>query len=159
MLKNIAFFTSIKINERAGKSYLDISDIVSCGDKSEEDEESEISNFDKYAFEKFFESESSGMRLLIYEECLEWIKRNNVYKLFKLSAHDIKAIIETIMNVKDTFITDIEDSVELGLPPQSGEKRQKRIYRIRFGINGAVHKLPLIPMIKVKHYPMKRKRQ
>lgn len=115
LLKNISYFTSIKINERAGKSYLDISDIVSYGEESEEDVESEISNFDKYAFEKFFESESSEMRLLIYEECLEWIKRNNVQKLFKLSAYDIKAIIETIMNVKDTFITDIEDSVEVGL--------------------------------------------
>lgn len=136
LLKNIAYFTSIKINERAGKSYLDISDIVNYGDKSEEDEESEISNFDKYAFDKFFESKSSGMRLLIYEECLEWIKRNNVHKLFKLSAHDIKAIFETIMNVKDTFIMDIEDGVELGLGMHLvKQKVLQEIIRHRHNIN------------------------
>lgn len=115
LLKNISYFTSIKINERAGKSYLDISDIVSYGEESEEDVESEISNFDKYAFEEFLKSESNGMRLLIYEECLEWLNKNDVHKLFKLSARDIKAIIETIMNVKETFITDVEDDVDLGL--------------------------------------------
>lgn len=115
LLKNISYFTSIKINERARKSCLDISDIVSYGEKSEEDVECEISNFDKYAFEEFFKSESSGMRLLIYEECLEWLNKNDVHKLFKISARDIKAIIETIMNVKETFITDVEDDVDLGL--------------------------------------------
>lgn len=115
LLKNISYFTSIKINERAGKSYLDISDIVSYGEESEEDVESKISNFDKYAFEEFFKSESSGMRLLIYEEYLEWLNKNDIYKLFKITARDIKAIIETIMNVKETFVTDVEDDVELGL--------------------------------------------
>lgn len=115
LLKNISYFTSIKINERAGKSYLDIPDIVNYGEESEEDVESESSNFDKYAFEEFLKSENNGMRLLIYEECLEWLNKNDVHKLFKITARDIKAIIETIMNVKETFITDVEDDVDLGL--------------------------------------------
>lgn len=138
LMKNIAYFTSIKINERAGKSYLDISDIVSYGEESEEDVESKISNFDKYAFEEFFKSESSGMRLLIYEECLEWLNRNDVHKLFKISARDIKAIIETIMNVKDTFITDVEDGVELGLGMHLvKQKVLQEIIRDRHNINVA----------------------
>lgn len=138
LLKNISYFTSIKINERAGKSYLDISDIVSYGEKSEEDVECEISNFDKYAFKEFFKSESSGMRLLIYEECLEWLNKNDVHKLFKLSARDIKAIIETVMNVKDTFITDVEDGVELGLGMHLvKQKVLQEIIRDRHNINVA----------------------
>lgn len=136
LLKNISYFTSIKINERAGKSYLDISDIVSYGEESEEDVESEISNFDKYAFEEFLKSENNGMRLLVYEECLEWLNKNDVYKLFKLSARDIKAIIETVMNVKDTFITDIEDDVELGLGMHLvKQKVLQEIIRHRHNIN------------------------
>lgn len=138
LMKNIAYFTSIRINERAGKSYLDISDIVSYGEESEEEVESEISNFDKYAFEEFLKSENDGMRLLIYEECLEWLNKNDVYKLFKLSARDIKAIIETVMNVKDTFITDVEDSVELGLGMHLvKQKVLQEIIRDRHNINVA----------------------
>lgn len=138
LMKNISYFTSIKINERAGKSYLDISDIVSYGEESEEDVESEISNFDKYAFEEFLKSENNGMRLLIYEECLEWLNKNDVYKLFKLSARDIKAIIETVMNVKDTFITDVEDGVELGLGMHLvKQKVLQEIIRDRHNINVA----------------------
>lgn len=138
LLKNISYFTSIKINERAGKSYLDISDIVSYGEESEEDVESGISNFDKYAFEEFLKSESSGMRLLIYEECLEWLNKNDVHKLFKLSARDIMAIIETVMNVKDTFITDVKDGVELGLGMHLvKQKVLQEIIRDRHNINVA----------------------
>lgn len=136
LLKNISYFTSIKINERAGKSYLDISDIVSCSDETEKDAESVTSNFDKYAFEEFFKSENSGMRLLIYEECLEWLNKNDVHKLFKLSARDIKAIIETVMNVKDTFITDVKDGVELGLGMHLvKQKVLQEIIRQRHNIN------------------------
>lgn len=138
LLKNISYFTSIKINERAGKSYLDISDIICYGEESEKDVESEISNFDKYAFEEFLKSENNGMRLLIYEECLEWLNKNDVHKLFKISARDIKAIIETIMNVKETFITDVEDGVELGLGMHLvKQKVLQEIIRDRHNINVA----------------------
>ncbi len=128
LLKNIAYFNSIKINKRAEKSYLDISDIGCCSEEPEEDIEKKISNFDKYAFKEFFKSKNSGIRLLIYEEYLEWLKRNDILNLFKLSARDIKAIIETVMNVKDTFITDVEDGVELGLGMQKHKMQYQNMW-------------------------------
>lgn len=136
LLKNISYFTSIKVNNRAEKSHLDISDIGSFNEESEEDAKGEISYYDKYAFKEFNESKNSGSRLSMYEEYLEWLKRNDIYKLFKINARDIDVIIETIMNVKDTFKTDIEDGIEVGLGMHLvKQKVLQEIIRCRHNIN------------------------
>lgn len=110
LLKNISYFTSRKINKRAKNSYLDIFDMGYCYEQSGTD----FSSFDKYAFKKFIESGRGFSHLAIYAEYLEWLKRNDVHKLFKANACDIKAIIETIMNREDTFIKDMSGDQEAG---------------------------------------------
>lgn len=110
LLRNISYFTSRKINKRAKNSYLDIFDMGYCYDQSGKD----FSSFDKYAFKKFIESGRGFSHLAIYAEYLEWMKRNDIHKLFKANACDIKAIIETIMNREDTFIKDMSGDKEIG---------------------------------------------
>ena len=70
LLKNISYFTAIKVNNRAEKSHLDISDIGCFDEESEENAKEEISYFDKYAFKEFNESKNNGSRLSMYEEYL-----------------------------------------------------------------------------------------
>ncbi len=110
LLKNISYFTSRKINKRAKNSYLDIYDSQYYNEESETDE---LSIFDKYALEKFLESEGGISRLTIYAEYLEWLKQHDVYRLFKANASDITAIIETIMNCENTFTDDIDNGIKL----------------------------------------------
>lgn len=109
LLKNISYFTSRKINKRAETSYLDITDM----DYSDKELEI-ISYFDKYAMKEYLESEGGTSRLMMYEEYLEWLKENDIHKLFKATACEIKAIIETIMNCDKTFIADTRDGIEKG---------------------------------------------
>lgn len=132
LLKNISYFTSRKINKKAKVSYLDVFDMVYYGEESGE----ENSCFDKCAFKKFLEADGGISRLTIYEEYLEWFKRNDIHKLFKATACDIKAIIETIMNCDDTFITGIEGDIKTGLGMRfvTQETLQKMI-KSRYNIN------------------------
>ena len=110
LLRNISYFTSRKINKRAKTSCLDIYD-MECLRK-----ESEIgfSNFDKYAFRKFLYAEGGMSRLTMYTEYLDWLRKYDVYKLFKATSSNIKAIIETIMNCEDTFLKDESGDMETG---------------------------------------------
>lgn len=112
LLKNISYFTSRKINKRAKSSHLDIVDVGMYGEESDD----EFSIFDKYALEEFLASEGGTSRLEMYAEYLEWLKRNDIHNLFKVTSRDIKAIIETIMNCNDTFITEkMDGDIKTGL--------------------------------------------
>lgn len=111
LLKNISYFTSRKINKRAKNSYLDVYG-MEYGDK---EPQTDLSDFDKYAFKKFIESERGTSRLAMYAEYLAWLKRNDVHKLFKVNACDIHAIIDTIMNRADIFMKDMSGDNEIGL--------------------------------------------
>lgn len=99
LLKNISYFISRKINMREGKRHFDIPDVGFLTDESDKGS----SYFNKKAMEKFWKSERGTSRLSIYEEYLEWLKRNDIHKLFKTNACNIHAIIETIMNCIETF--------------------------------------------------------
>lgn len=110
LLRNISYFTSRKINKRAKNSYLDVFDMGYCS----EDQEAGFSSFDKYAFKKFIESDRGISRLSMYVEYLEWLKRRDIYKLFKANACDIHAIIDTIMNNDNVFIKDMSGDKEIG---------------------------------------------
>ncbi len=114
LLKNISYFTSRRINKRAKNSYLDVSDVEYYCEGSEEESETEISCFDKYALKEFLQSEGDTSRLTMYAEYLEWLKRNDVHKLFKATACDINAIIDTIMNCEETFIKDMSGDKKIG---------------------------------------------
>lgn len=114
LLRNISYFTSRKINKRAEITCLDIGDMGYYREGVEEDSEKEISCSDKYSFKKFLESQGSKSRLAMYAECLEWLRKYDVHKLFKTNACDIKAIIETIMNCDETFIKDMSDDKKSG---------------------------------------------
>lgn len=111
LLKNISYFTSRKINKRAKNSYLDVYG-MEYGDK---EPQTDLSDFDKYAFKKFIESERGTSRLAMYAEYLAWLKKNDVHKLFKVNACDIHAIIDTIMNRADIFMKDMSGDNEIGL--------------------------------------------
>ena len=74
----------------------------------------EFSYFDKYKFKKYLEDKGGSSRIMIYAEYLEWLKRFDIYKLFKANAYDIKAMIETIMNCEETFIADMSGDSEIG---------------------------------------------
>lgn len=111
LLRNISYFTSRKINKRAKNCYLDLYDTAYC---SEEDQ-TNPSNFDQYAFEKFLKKNGGTSRLTIYAECLKLIERNDIHKLFKVTSGNLKAIIETIMTCEDTFIPYATDDLETGL--------------------------------------------
>ncbi len=74
----------------------------------------EISYFDQHSKLTWIQSENKISRVLPYADYLEWLKRNDVLKLFKENACDIKAIIETIMNCKETFETNKEGNIESG---------------------------------------------
>lgn len=116
LLRNISYFTSRKINKRAKTSYLDIFNMESWSEGTDEENPwATNSRFDEYVAKKFFESKSRSSRLTIYEEYLEWLKTFDVHKLFKANACDIKAIIETIMNCADTFIPNASGDMEIGL--------------------------------------------
>ena len=110
LLENISYFTSRKINKRAKNSYLDIYYIKNLG----EGYGAGFSDFDRYAFKKFLYSEGGMSRLAMYSEYLGWMQRNDVCKLFKGNACDIKAIIETIMNCKGAFLKDKSGDMETG---------------------------------------------
>ncbi|MDE6128409.1 MAG: hypothetical protein K2G16_04365 [Lachnospiraceae bacterium] len=110
LLKNISYFTSRKINKRAKESYLDILE----AEYFDEEQDIEFSYFDKYIFEKYLEAEGESSRLWMYAEYLEWLKSFDVHKLFKTNASDIRAIIETIMNCKETFIPNVSGDNETG---------------------------------------------
>ena len=136
LLKNIAYFTSIKVNNRAEKSHLDISDIGCFNEDMEEDFEKITSYFDQYAFNEFNKSKNEGLRLAMYAEYLEWLERNDIHKLFNITANDINAIIETIMNCENTFISDISGDYQMGsgMRPVTQETLQK-IIKFRHNIN------------------------
>lgn len=132
LLKNISYFVSRKINKRAKISYLDIFD----AEYYNEDSEPELSLFDNYALKEFIESEGAISRLTIYAEYLEWIKRHDVCSLFKTTACDIKAIIETIMNCENTFITDLDNDNKLGVGMRLvKQKTLQEIIKFRHNIN------------------------
>lgn len=108
LLKNISYFVVKRVNSRAGKCYLDTCGTAYCED--EEDSEAENLLFDKCSFRKFLEDvdnieveSCTSKRLPLYAECLKWIQRNDVCKLFKSTSCDVQAIIKTIMNCKETF--------------------------------------------------------
>lgn len=111
LLRNISYFTSRKINKRAKNSYLDVYG-MEYGDK---ESQTDFSDFDKYAFKRYIESERGTSRLALYAEYLAWLKRNEVHKLFKVNACDIHAIIDTIMNRADIFMKDMSGDNEIGL--------------------------------------------
>lgn len=111
LLRNISYFTSRKINKRAKNSYLDVYG-MEYGDK---ESQTDFSDFDKYAFKRYIESERGTSRLALYAEYLAWLKRNDVHKLFKVNACDIHAIIDTIMNRADIFMKDMSGDNEIGL--------------------------------------------
>lgn len=114
LIKNISYFTSRKINKRAKGSYLDISNVEYFAEYFNEEPDMKFSYFDRYEFKKFLEAEGRVSRLMMYAECLEWIKRYNIQKLFKVSSGNIRAIIETIMNCDEAFIEDKEDNIRIG---------------------------------------------
>lgn len=102
LLKNISFFTIIAVNKRAKKTYLDVSDIGHyC--KGCDDSEVFYSLFDKVAEKEFLEKDGGSSRLLLYAECLEWLKKNDIHNLFNGNSYDIKAIIRLIMDHEDIF--------------------------------------------------------
>lgn len=108
LLQNISYFTSRKINKRAETSYLDIPDMEYSGEEAAES----VSYFEKKALKDYLESTGGTSRLRMYAEFLDWLKRNDVHKLFKANACGIRAIIETIMNCEETFIPNMEDNIE-----------------------------------------------
>ncbi|MCM1253241.1 MAG: hypothetical protein NC321_10500 [Clostridium sp.] len=116
LLQNIKFFTSMRINKRAENSYLDIyeGDYL-CDSDDESNDGVKLSLFDQYNLREFMRLEGDTSRLPIYEDYLEWLKRNNVYRLFKVNAYDIQAIIETIMNCPDTFVKDLEGNRDVDI--------------------------------------------
>lgn len=132
LLENISYFTSRKINKRAKISHLDIYDIGYFGEESE----TGFSSFDKYAFKKYLHAEGGMARLIMYTEYLEWLKRNDVHKLFKANACDIKAIIETIMNCEGTFLKDESGDMETGFGMRfATQKTLHEIIRFRHNMN------------------------
>lgn len=132
LLRNISYFTSRKINKRAKNSYLDILDM----EYYNEEEKTEPSGFDKYAIKKFLESEGGISRLAIYAEYLEWLQRYDIYRLFKSTSCNIKAIIETIMNFEDTFITDAVGNMEDGFGMRMvTQEMLRKIIKSRHSIN------------------------
>lgn len=133
LLRNISYFTSRKINKRAGNSYLDVLDMESWSEESGTD----FSGFDKYAFKKFIESERDISRLAIYAEYLAWLKKNDVHKLFKANASDIHAIIDTIMNNDDVFRKDdMSGDKEIGFGMRlAKQKKLQKIIKFRHNIN------------------------
>lgn len=110
LLRNISYFTSRKINKRAEKTCLDVSEMGFYGQESK----SGFSYLDKKSLKEFQKIKGGVSRLSIYAEYLEWLKRNDLNKLFKANACDIQAIIETVMNHEDVFMEDIEEDMELG---------------------------------------------
>lgn len=96
----------------------------------------EVSYFDQYSKRIWTEMDGQVSRITPYSTCLEWLQRNDVCMLFKANACDIKAIIETIMNCKDTFIVNKDDDMELGLGmrPVTQETLQE-IIRYRHNLN------------------------
>lgn len=132
LLKNISYFTSRKINKRAKTSCLDILD----EDFYDEESGSDFSYFDKYAVNEFLHSEGGTSRLMMYTEYLEWIKRNNVHKLFKTNSNNVNAIIETIMNCNDVFETNVEGNIKAGSAMRFvTQKMLQKIIKRRHGIN------------------------
>lgn len=133
LLKNISYFASRKINKRAKICYLDIYDTQYYNEESETEE---LSIFDKYALEKFLETEGGISRLTIYTKYLEWLKRHDVYRLFKANACDIRAIIETIMNCENTFTDDIDNEIKMGAGMRLvKQKTLQEIIKFRHNIN------------------------
>lgn len=110
LLQNICYYTSRKINKRERYCGLDIFDTGSYNEGSD----MELTYFDRFALNEYLESEGGTSRLAMYAEFLEWIKRNDIYRLFKTNAYDIISIIETIMNRKDTFIMDANGDMKTG---------------------------------------------
>jgi len=102
LLKNISFYTIIAVNKRAKKTYLDVSDIGHYCEGCD-DVELFYSLFDKVAEKEFLEKDGGSSRLLLYAECLEWIKKNDIHNLFNTNSYDIKAIIRLIMDYEDAF--------------------------------------------------------
>lgn len=132
LLKNISYFTSRKINRRASRGYLDILD----EEYSDEEQDMEFSYFDKYKFKKYLEDKGESFRIMIYAEHLEWLKRFDIYKLFKANAYDIKAMIETIMNCEETFIADMSGDSEIGFGMRLVKQEMlQRIIKSRHNIN------------------------
>lgn len=132
LLKNISYFISRKINKRAEVSFLDIYDMVDYSEESE----TEISYFDKYVFRKFSHAEGGMSRLTMYAEYLEWLKRNDLHRLFKVTACDIKAIIETIMYCDETFIPNASGDIETGFGMRFvGQKTLQGLIKLRCNRN------------------------
>lgn len=138
LLKNISYFTSRKINKRAKNCRLDIFD---TGYYDVEDDRI-CSYFDKKALEDFgelenLESEGDAPRLSIYSEYLEWLKRNDIHKLFKANACDIHAILDAIMNDDDVFRKDDmpgDKGIGFGMRLVTQKKLQE-IIRSRHNVN------------------------
>ena len=96
----------------------------------------EISYFDQYSKTSWMQSGNQTSRMLPYSDYLEWMQRNDVCKLFKENAYVIKAIIETIMNCKDTFIANKDGDMELGLGMRLvTQEMLQEIINFRHGIN------------------------
>ncbi len=102
LLKNISYYTSRRINQRARGRYLDISD-TDCFDRNGD---RGFSYLDRYEYERFSEAKGGSRRLAMYAEILEWLRGNDACKLFKSNACGIKAIVEAIANCGDTFLPD-----------------------------------------------------
>ena len=77
-------------------------------------EEEEFSLYDTFAARQYFDTENNLLngkkdiresRLEIYEECLYWMKRNDICQLFNTSSTTKKAIVNTLLDCNyDTFI-------------------------------------------------------
>lgn len=132
LLKNISYFTSRKINKRAKTSRLDIYDIEYLG----EGYEAGFSGFDKYVLNKYSHAGGGASRLTMYKEYLEWIKKYDIYKLFKGTSCNIKVIVQMIMECEDTFISDASGDLESGFGMRFvSQKTLQKMIKLRYGMN------------------------
>lgn len=136
LLKNVSYYTSRKINKRAQNSYLDILNMDSWDEVTEENLCAKNSVFDEYALKKYYESKSRSSRLAIYAEYLEWLQKYDIHKLFKENARDIQAIIETIINCEVTFDINVSGDNETGFGMRLvTQKKLQEIIKSRHNIN------------------------
>lgn len=103
LLGNIKYHLTKQINELNKTIYKNVPEVKAYVYSDENEEETYKSYFDEVSNKEWLESEGSIARLIVYADCLKWIKNNDIHKLFKKDATDLHTIIVAICEYKGMF--------------------------------------------------------
>lgn len=124
LLGNIKYHLEREIGKANDILYKNIPELKKSADY--DGEESHQSYFDEFSEKRWIDSQRNIERLLIYSDCLKWLIKNDIHKLFREDSDDIHTIIDAILECEHMFKSKNQE----GLTKEPYKKLQEYILNV-----------------------------